>query len=99
MGDSPYFIIRRKIKMSKISMDTVVELHNNGNQFKSMWNGKEVKINKGKHIEVVYGLALHFQEQDKDLEIKLPEEEPIEQRDPVNPLEDTNRGKAFDGLE
>lgn len=85
--------------MNKPSMDTVVELHNNGNQFKSMWDSKEVKINKGKHIEVVYGLALHFQEQDPDLEIKLPEPEEVESRDPVNPLEDVNRGKAFGELE
>lgn len=85
--------------MSKISMDTVVELHNNGEIFKSVWDSKPVKIKKGKHIEVVYGLALHFKEQSKDLEIKLPEEEPVEPREPVNPLEDANRGKAFDGLE
>jgi hypothetical protein len=82
-----------------ISMDTIVELHNNGDQFKSMWDSKEVKINKGKHIDVVYGLALHFQEQDPDLEIKFKEEEPIEKREPVNPLEDVNRGKAFEGID
>lgn len=85
--------------MNKISMDTIVELHNNGNQFKSMWDSKEVKINKGKHIEVVYGLALHFQAQDPDLEIKFIEPEPFEPREPVNPLDDVNRGKAFEGLE
>jgi hypothetical protein len=79
-------------------MDEIVELHNNGAQFKSMWDGKEVKINKGKHIKVVYGLALHFQEQDADLEIKMIEKEPIEPREPSNPLEDVNRGKAFEGL-
>ncbi|MET3699350.1 hypothetical protein SAMN05877753_10211 [Bacillus oleivorans] len=85
--------------MSKISMDTIVELHNNGNQFKSMWDSKEVKINKGKHIKVVYGLALHFQEQDPDLEIKFIEPEPVEPREPENPLEENNRGEAFSELE
>jgi hypothetical protein len=84
--------------MSKISMDTIVELHNNGAQFKSMWDGKEVKINKGKHIEVVYGLALHFQEQDADLEIKFIEPEKVEPRDIVNPLEENHKGKAFEGI-
>jgi argonaute-like protein implicated in RNA metabolism and viral defense len=53
--------------MSKISMDTVVELHNTGEKsFKSLWDSKKVEIKKGKHIEVVYGLALHFKEQSDD---------------------------------
>lgn len=85
---------------NKLTNDTVVELHNNGEKsFKSVWDSKPVKIAKGKHIEVVYGLALHFKEQSEDLEIKLPEPEVVEQREPVNPLEDNNRGSAFEGLE
>lgn len=82
-----------------ISNETIVELHNKGSQFVSKWDGKEVKINKGKHIEVTYGLAMHFKEQDADLEIKEIEPEPIEKREPVNPLTENNRGEAFEGLE
>jgi hypothetical protein len=86
--------------MKNISMDTLVELHNKGEKtFKSMWDSKEVKIPKGKHIEVVYGLALHFQAQSDDLEIKEIVPKEIEKRTPTNPLEEKNRGKAFEELE
>lgn len=82
--------------------DTIVELHNKGKaDFKSQWDGKPFVIKKGKHKEVVKGLADHFIETSPDagLVIELPEPEEVEVRDPVNPLEDTNRGKAFEGLE
>jgi hypothetical protein len=80
-------------------LDEIVELHNNGKQFKSMWDSKEVKINKGDSIQVVRGLAQHFLEQSDELEIREIEKEEPEKRDPVNPLTDNNRGSAFEGLE
>lgn len=83
--------------MAKI--DEIVRLKNNGKQFKSMWDSKEVKINKGDSIEVVRGLAQHFMEQSDELEIEEIEPEVPETREPVNPLEDTNRGKTFEGID
>lgn len=81
---------------------TLVELHNKGDKdFKSMWDGKPFVIKKKKHKEVVKGLADHFIEHEPEAELEIQEIEPeaIEPRDPVNPLEDTNRGQAFEGLE
>lgn len=80
-------------------LDEIVKLKNNGKQFKSMWDSKEVKINKGEHIEVVRGLALHFIEQSDELEIVEIESEEPEKREPVNPLTDNNRGNSFEGLD
>lgn len=80
-------------------LDELVKLKNNGKQFKSMWDGKEVKINKGDSIEVVRGLAQHFMEQSDELEIEEIEPEEPEKREPGNPLEDNNRGSAFEELE
>lgn len=80
-------------------LDELVELHNNGKQFKSMWDGKEVKINKGDSIQVVRGLAEHFLEQSDELEIKEIEKEEPEKREPINPLTENNRGEAFGDLD
>lgn len=80
-------------------LDELVELHNNGKQFKSMWDGKEVKINKGDSIQVVRGLAEHFREQSDELEIKEIEKEEPEKREPKNPLTENNRGEAFGDLD
>jgi hypothetical protein len=82
-----------------MKIDELVELHNNGKQFKSMWDGKEVKINKGDSIQVVRGLALHFLEQSDQLEIQEIEKEVPQKREPVNPLTENNRGEAFEELE
>jgi hypothetical protein len=82
--------------------DTVIELHNNGaKKFESMWDSKPFTIAKGKHVEVVKGLADHFINlyPKAGLEIKEMESEPIEPREPVNPLTDNNRGNAFEGID
>jgi hypothetical protein len=82
-----------------IAMNTIVELHNKGNKtFESMWDSKPITIKKGKHIDVVYGLALHFQEQSDQLDIQEKQEKEVEPREPINPLEENHRGTAFEGI-
>lgn len=83
--------------------NTIIELHNKGKKdFKSVWDSKPFIVKKGKHIEVVKGLADHFIEIYPDAELEIKEikvKEEIEPRQPVNPLEETHRGTAFEGLE
>lgn len=82
----------------KISMDTPVRLVNDGKIFRSKWDGKLVEIPKGKHIEVVYGLALHFKAQSDDLRIEEIKEEVPAEKEVKDPLGD-DKGDAFTDLE
>lgn len=82
--------------------DTVVKLVNkDSKKFEGVWDSKTIEIAKGKHIEVVKGLADHFIEVNPNhkLEIEEIEVAPLEPKEVVNPLEDNNRGKAFEELD
>lgn len=79
--------------------DQIVKLVNKGDKtFVSKWDGKEVKIPKGKHIEVVYGLAKHFQKQDENLVVEEIQPEEVKPRKVKNPLETNERGEPFPEL-
>lgn len=83
--------------------DTLIELHNKGKKdFEAVWDSKPFIVKKGKHVEVVKGLADHFIENHPEVELEIKEikqKEVAEKREPVNPLTENNRGSAFEGLE
>ena len=85
-----------------MNTETIVRLVNkDSKKFEGVWDSKPVEIAKGKHIEVVKGLADHLIEVNPNhkLEIEEIEVAPIEPKEVVNPLEENNRGKAFEELE
>ena len=79
-------------------MDKHIHLYNDGEPITAMWDGKEYELGK-EPVEVRRGIAEHWiGVYGEQLRIEDIPAEVIEQRKPVNPLEENNRGQAFAGL-
>lgn len=76
-----------------MSLDKNVHVYRDDGIVLVMWDGKEYELSK-EPVEVKRGVAEHWQGL-HDIRIEEVPEGVIEQRTPVNPLEQNNRGKAF----
>lgn len=78
----------------------MIKLLNNGNAIELKWDGVIHKIAKGKSIEVERGVAEHWIGKNPKAKLTIEEIEPEQpdKRDPENPLEVNDRGKAFSEL-
>lgn len=78
-----------------------VLLFNDGEEaFIERWDGMPVEIEVGDATEISFGVAEHFKQKHPDASLRI-EEVPLEMvqaRTPVNPLETTDRGAAFEAL-
>lgn len=62
------------------------------------WDGKEYRIGNREPVEVKLGVAEHWKGIHKGIRIEEIPAEVIEQRIPQNPIEENNRGEAFQEL-
>jgi hypothetical protein len=84
--------------MATNKLERMVELHNDGEEtFEGRWDGKDVVIEPGESSEIMAGVAEHFKERHPDAELRVEEILPgmTAARNPVNPLQQTDRGEAF----
>lgn len=67
--------------------------------FEARWDGKDYVIDK-EPIEIEQGIAEHWSNLYPAANLRIEEvpQEVIEKRQPLNPLEDNNRGEAFAAL-
>lgn len=67
--------------------------------FTARWDGINYEIGK-QPVEVELGVLEHWQKTHKGMEFTVKEltQEEIESRQPVNPLEENDRGQAFSTL-